>query len=211
MGDKGGLDERGLNQFFKDGAGDFKVLIFLADLGAQLVGAFAAGLRGEVEPVSPGFFADEVLVFGALPIGGEVNDLGRGEFFRVWTTESKRAAAEARVSSMGLRSPVICSLCRLTVPMATRMSPMASLATSLPGSLPSCSRRHEAGAGVADVLHKAAGSSPSATFSRVPVRAVETPSISRSVCSMAVPMAASWLWVMTRVPRTFCATWQIIP
>ena len=40
--DERGLDERRLDQFFEHGAGDFKILVFLADFRAEIVRALAA-------------------------------------------------------------------------------------------------------------------------------------------------------------------------
>ena len=67
MRDERGLDERRLDQFFKHRAGDFIIHIFLADFRAEIVCTLAAFGGRNVEPICPGFFADEVLVFGASP------------------------------------------------------------------------------------------------------------------------------------------------
>ena len=42
--DERGIDERGLDQFFKHGAGDFEILVFLADFRAE-IDARAGGVR----------------------------------------------------------------------------------------------------------------------------------------------------------------------
>ncbi len=58
MGDERGLDERRLDEFFKHCAGDFKVFVFFADFGAQIVGALTTFSRRNFKPICARFFAD---------------------------------------------------------------------------------------------------------------------------------------------------------
>ena len=76
MHDERRLNQRRLDELLEDGAGDFEVFVFLANLRAEIVRALAAFGGRDVEPVGPGFLADEVFVAGALPRRSEINSFG---------------------------------------------------------------------------------------------------------------------------------------
>jgi len=82
VGDEGGIDEGGLDEFFEDGTGDFEVFVTGGDVAGEFEvfdGAAAAFGGGDVEPVLAADFTDEVFVFGAAPGWGEVDHFRCGK------------------------------------------------------------------------------------------------------------------------------------
>src|SRR5436190_11507363 len=75
MRDESRLDERRLDEFFKHGAGNLEVLVFLADLRAKIVRAFPAIRRRGLKPICAGFFAHKVFILRAFPRRSEIDRL----------------------------------------------------------------------------------------------------------------------------------------
>ena len=92
MGHKGGLNERGLDKLFEDGVGDLKVLLVRIGLDFQIIiGARAALIGRELEPIITGFFANQILVLRASPVGGEVDGLS-DVALRIFLLDDERSA-----------------------------------------------------------------------------------------------------------------------